>query len=242
MLQQLLLLPRNGMWASGKYNVWVSRMGCWMVEPGASFANVLFSTVYLHWSHCISSTSRRRVSRMGWWWTRLAPYLPPRRHSPYLNQGSPPESMWTLSTTLVWNSHQSTRGGKKAIQRNPTRWNKWQLLKVEFLLLELCWDMTFCSDSSKFCDKTWSSWKFHVGFARRTRFLCCKFCEKTWSNGKQVEIPLSCARRTRCVWQLVKLKLKLQCGLNCAAHQIFCCCAPDVCDKLEAAVAEEVWQ
>ena len=60
-----------------------------------------------------------------------------------------------------------------------------------------------------------------------------------------------CAAHQMCVFatvlfstvfpQLVKSKMKFHVAVT-AAHQIFCCCAPDVCDKLEAAVAEEVWQ
>ena len=48
----------------------------------------------------------------GWnGWTRRAPYLP-SRHSPYLNQRSRAESMWTISTTLTLDSspkHQRRR-------------------------------------------------------------------------------------------------------------------------------------
>ena len=105
LLQELLLLPK---WNVGfrdrnrKYREvgLVCELAGWgLVKPGVPY---ICQCAFLH---CVSSLAGlfstvfpQLVGRelAGWDGGELgAPYLPPRRHSPYLNQGSPPESMWT---------------------------------------------------------------------------------------------------------------------------------------------------
>ena len=101
-----------------------------------------------------------------------------------------------LSTTLAWNSHQSISWGKKAIQRNPTWWNKWQLLKVEFFIsicFGICVALEFVQKSKLYPIKfifssfeLWSSESFDAGIWLLTVAANCvrnlKHLEASWKS------------------------------------------------------------